>query len=622
MRSPLIAGTLIHNRYSIIQLLGQGGFARTYLAQDQGRFNELCVLKELIPTQNSRMAVEKARELFEREATILYQVRHPQIPLFRASFEYEGTEGPRLFLVQDYVAGKTYRQLLSDRKSKGEVFSEADVRSLLVQILPVLDYLHNQGIIHRDVSPENVILRQSDRQPVLIDFGVVKEMVTRWQEASGPYPATTVGKLGFSPMEQLQTGRVYPSSDLYSLAVTVVVLLTGQEPQELLEDRTATWRWHRWAAVSPELAAILDRMLLYRPGDRFGSASEVLAAMQSLPAPVAPAIAQPAALQSQFFAEGATMGWESSVMPVPPTLPSESHLPMPKGARSYPWRVMGLGAVLALMVATTSVLTLMFSGRLSSTKPTGDIQDTDQGLQAANPDPSRQALPSFSFPPSLTSFPAPKPKLYTQALMLRVPEKTTVSGTLEQNQVIDYQLLGELGQSLKLTLSNTPDVAMTIQTPDQLTLPGPKPGSTQSLNLLSGQYILRLKLRPPVKEQTYRLGIDLQPAAVSTASSISKPLLAAKSLPAGKIRKFSGWVNPGRPKRYLVRGQAGQVLTAVIVDGSVTLNLRSPSGQPIKNAYGLGDWKGKLTTTGNYQIEIMAFAPTAYKLNLSLRNPR
>jgi serine/threonine protein kinase len=622
MRSPLIAGTLIHNRYSIIQLLGQGGFARTYLAQDQGRFNELCVLKELIPTQNSRMAVEKARELFEREATILYQVRHPQIPQFRASFEYEGAEGPRLFLVQDYVAGKTYRQLLSDRKSKGEVFSEADVRSLLIQILPVLDYLHTQGIIHRDVSPENLILRQSDRQPVLIDFGVVKEMVTRWQEASGPYPATTVGKLGFSPMEQLQTGRVYPSSDLYSLAVTVVVLLTGQEPQELLEDRTATWHWHRWAAVSPELAKILDRMLLYRPGDRFGSASEVLAVMQALPPPVAPAIAQPAPLQSQF-AEGATMGWESSVMQVPPTLPSESHLPMPKGARSYPWRVMGLGAVLALMVATTSVLTLMFSGRLSSPKLAGDNRETDQEkMSATNSDPERQTLAPFLLPPSLTSFSAPKPKLYTQALMLRAPEKTTVSSTLEQNQVIDYQLLGELGQSLKLTLSNTPDVAMTIQTPDQLTLPGPKPGSTQSLNLLSGQYILRLKLSPPAKEQTYRLGIDLQPAAVSAASSVGKPLAAAMSLPAGKIRKFSGWVNPGRPKRYLVRGQAGQVLTAVVVDGSVTLNLRSPSGQPIKNAYGLGDWKGKLTTTGNYQIEIMAFSPTAYKLNLSLRNPR
>jgi serine/threonine protein kinase len=606
MRSPLLAGTLIHNRYSIIQLLGQGGFARTYLAQDQGRFNELCVLKELIPSQNSTMVVEKARELFEREATILYQVRHPQIPQFRASFEYDAAEGPRLFLVQDYVAGKTYRQLLNDRKSKGEVFSEADVRSLMVQILPVLEYLHTQGIIHRDVSPENLILRQTDRQPVLIDFGVVKEMVTRWQEANGPYPATTVGKLGFSPMEQLQTGRVYPSSDLYSLAVTVVVLLTGQEPQELFDDHSATWHWHRWATLSPELSCILDRMLLYRPGDRFGSASEVLTAMESLPPPVAPAIAQLSPSQVQF-AEGATMGWESSVMQVPPTLPSESHLPIPKGLRSYPWRVMGLGTALAVMVATTSWLTLKLSGR------------------SPLPQLDRVQIPALEVAPPPPTTPTPKPSQYSQALFLGESETTTVSGTLGRNQLIDYQLMGRPGQTLQLSLFDAPDAEMSILTPNGSTLKGAATVAAQNFNLLSnGQYTVRLQLKPGAKEQSYRLNVNLRSPILFTALPTPKKVeKIANTLPAGgKIQKISDWANPGSPKSYTVRGQAGKVLTVVVVDGSVTFNLRSPSGQPIKNAYGLGSWEGKLTKTGNYQIQVMAFTPTRFKLNLSVRNPR
>ncbi len=607
MRSPLLAGTLIHNRYSIIQLLGQGGFARTYLAQDQGRFNELCVLKELIPTQNSTMVVEKARELFEREATILYQVRHPQIPQFRASFEYDAAEGPRLFLVQDYVAGKTYRQLLNDRKSKGEVFSEQDVRALMMQILPVLNYLHTQGIIHRDISPENLILRQTDRQPVLIDFGVVKEMVTRWQEANGPYPATTVGKLGFSPMEQLQTGRVYPSSDLYSLGVTVVVLLTGQEPQALFDDRTATWHWHRLATISPELTQILDRMLLYRPGDRFGSASEVLTAMQSLPPPLAPAIAQPSSVQIPF-AEGATMGWDSSVMQVPPTLPSESHLPIPKGVRSYPWRVMGLGTALALMVATTSWLTLKLSGR--SRLPQIDaVQIPALELAPLSPSPT----------------PKPSPQVYTQALFLGASEATTVSGTLGENQVIDYQLMGHLGQILQLSLSDAPDTEMLILTPSGSTLRGAATVSAQSFDLLSnGQYTVRLKLKPGATEQSYRLDVNLRsPSMFAGLPPITQPEEIGSNLPkSDKIKKISGWANPGSPKRYTVQGQAGKVLTIVVVDGSVTFNLRSPTGQPIKNAYGLANWEGKLTKTGSYQVEVMAFSPTPFKLNLSLRDPR
>jgi serine/threonine-protein kinase len=171
MQSPITVGTILQNRYHIIHIIGQGGFGRTYLAEDQRRFNELCVLKQLIAPSTGTSGGEKAQELFEREAAILYQIEHPQIPKFREKF----AQNEKLFLVQDFVVGKTYRNLLRERQDVGTTFTEAEVLHLLRTLLPVLSYIHGQGIIHRDISPENMILRESDSLPVLIDFGVVKE---------------------------------------------------------------------------------------------------------------------------------------------------------------------------------------------------------------------------------------------------------------------------------------------------------------------------------------------------------------------------------------------------------------------------------------------------------------
>ena len=105
MYPPLPVGTVLQSRYQIVKLLGQGGFGRTYLAEDQGRFNEPCAVKEFLPQQGEDHFSSKSTELFQREATILYQIQHPQIPQFRATFEIEG----RLF----FGAGLCGRDVLS-----------------------------------------------------------------------------------------------------------------------------------------------------------------------------------------------------------------------------------------------------------------------------------------------------------------------------------------------------------------------------------------------------------------------------------------------------------------------------------------------------------------------------
>lgn len=275
-------GLLLGDRYRIIRQLGQGGFGRSYLAEDSNRFNETCVLKEFAPQVQGTYALQKAVELFEREAGILYKLQHSQIPKFRELFRAKLEDEGHLFLVQDYIEGETYRTLLDGRKRQGRKFTEPEVKQLMLQLLPVLDYIHGLGVIHRDISPDNIILRNADLLPVLIDFGGVKEVAanaesqfTQAPPNVTPHYATRLGKIGYAPHEQMQIGVVYPHSDLYALAATVLVLLTGKEPQQLIDPHTMTWNWRQEINLSPSFGMTLDKMLAYRPGDRYQSAREV-----------------------------------------------------------------------------------------------------------------------------------------------------------------------------------------------------------------------------------------------------------------------------------------------------------------------------------------------------------
>lgn len=279
-------GQILGDRYLISRLLAQGGFGRTYLAKDTNRFNEPCVLKEFAPQSQSPTILPKAEELFEREAGVLYKLQHPQIPRFRELFRTHLDGKVYLFLVQDYVEGETYRTLLDARLQQGKRFTEVEVVHLMLQILPVLDYIHAMGVIHRDISPENLIQHIGDKLPMLIDFGGVKQVAatvaSQFHHSNGTNsPATLLGKVGYAPREQLQTGTVYPHSDLYALAATVLVLLTGKEPQELIDPRTLTWHWRQEINLNPMLGSLLDKMLSPNIGDRYENAQQVLQVFSS-----------------------------------------------------------------------------------------------------------------------------------------------------------------------------------------------------------------------------------------------------------------------------------------------------------------------------------------------------
>ncbi|NEP57885.1 MAG: protein kinase [Symploca sp. SIO2G7] len=279
--SYLAYGTRLRDRYIIKRELGQGGFGRTYLAEDTGRFNELVTLKELTPANQGTFALQKAEELFQREAVMLHKLSSPQIPRFWDFFR----EGRRLFLVQDYIEGKTYQSLLEERIAIGQTFSEAEIIRIFQQLLPVLSYIHTVGVIHRDISPDNIICRAQDNTPVLIDLGGVRQILeptaahSQYPPASGSL--TRLGKVGYAPEEQLRLGIAAPHSDLYALGVTAIVLMTGKQPQDLIDSNTLDWLWQKELSLSQQMSNILSRMVAPQPSERFPSAEEIL---QQLPA--------------------------------------------------------------------------------------------------------------------------------------------------------------------------------------------------------------------------------------------------------------------------------------------------------------------------------------------------
>ncbi|MEH2329645.1 serine/threonine-protein kinase [Nostoc sp.] len=283
---PLAVGQVVDNRYQIIRHLGQGGFGRTYLAEDINKSHQICVLKEFAPQVEEHQDLQKAKELFEREANVLKKLQHLQIPRFHASLQVKIGTKDFFFLVQDYVDGDNYYQLLEQRQSQGKTFSEEEVITLLQQILPVLSYIHSQDVIHRDISADNLIWRRSDNLPVLIDFGGVKQLPASqgfWRTKLAENN-TLLGKKGYAPEEQLRQGKAFFNSDLYSLAVTSLVLLTGEEPQKLYDSYQGIWGWGKQIQVSPQLEAVLKKMLAYRPSDRYQRAEQIL---RDLPSPTA-----------------------------------------------------------------------------------------------------------------------------------------------------------------------------------------------------------------------------------------------------------------------------------------------------------------------------------------------
>ena len=341
--SPLTPGSTLEKRYRILRELGRGGFGRTYLAEDINRYSEQCVLKEFSPVVHS----PKAAELFDRESSMLYSLQHPQIPRFRELLRTDINGNQCLFLVQDYIPGQTYEEILISRQQQGKNFSEAEVTQLLFQLLPILEYIHSKNLIHRDISPDNIIQHDADKLPFLIDFGSVKQIAANAVLQFNGQSDTAIGKQGYSPAEQMRQGKVSPASDLYALAVTALVLLTGKKPQKLYDVNNKTWDWRSHVNVSQNLGTVLDKMLAEAAGDRYQSAKAVREALKD------PKLSQISSIISQMV----TMNFVGRPFKNTTQTPTNNHTPVsqtPQIVKNYnilkliPWKAVASLSVVLL----------------------------------------------------------------------------------------------------------------------------------------------------------------------------------------------------------------------------------------------------------------------------------
>jgi len=281
---------ILRDRYLPIKLLATGGFGAAFLAidRDTPRMRQ-CVVKQFQPSGNlTEDALEKARILFTQEAGVLEEIgnEHQQIPKLFAFFTITvpnlkiNKSEQFFYLVQEYISGQTLEEELVEQGN----FSELKILKILREILPVLQFIHDKGIIHRDIKPSN-IMRHCDGRLFLLDFGAVKLIANTSSSSTGIY------SLGFAPPEQMQGSQVFPSTDLYALAVTLITLLTDKEANKLFDAYTNQWQWRSQISINPRLADILDKMLLPAANQRFQSSQEVLEAL--FPAPSAQTVLPP-----------------------------------------------------------------------------------------------------------------------------------------------------------------------------------------------------------------------------------------------------------------------------------------------------------------------------------------
>ncbi|MFE4105667.1 protein kinase domain-containing protein [Almyronema epifaneia] len=278
LRNLCRSGQLFRDRYRILKVLGRGGFGVTFLAQDAALpGSPLCVIKQLSPKVRNSLSLERAKIRFRREARILSQLgSHSQVPMLLDYFTIKG----EFYLVQEFVQGDT----LAREVRRSGIHSELQVKQFLKEILPVIQYIHHQRVIHRDIKPPNIIRCRDYQRLVLIDFGAVRECLAEADEAGYRAPTTQfVGTIGFAPPEQLALRPTY-ASDIYALGVTCLYLLTGRSPIEFdTYAESGELRWQKSVQLSAHFSAILTKMLKPDVRDRYQQIEEVQRALELEP---------------------------------------------------------------------------------------------------------------------------------------------------------------------------------------------------------------------------------------------------------------------------------------------------------------------------------------------------
>ena len=354
-------GQILQERYRIISMLGQGGMGAVYRAWDM-RLDVVIALKEMVPQPGlDAQLLSELRRQFQQEANVLARLHHPYLVRVTDFFE----QGGNAYLVMDFVEGEN----LADRIKREGALSEAQVLSWADQLLSALAYCHSQGVIHRDIKPQNVVI-QADGQAMLVDFGLVK----LW-DPHDPRTKTAMRGMGtpeYAPPEQYdaEMGHTGPRSDVYSLGSTLYHALTGQAPPTatMRIARPGTFQMPRALnpGLSPNIEAAILRSTELAFDRRFATAEDMGAALRGEVPP------------------GGPTDWATTVIPGAPSAPTAAPpyqpLPVTPGAQPAPpdqrrrapaWAwVLGALGVLVVVGAAVIIAVVLSRGGIAIGRPT------------------------------------------------------------------------------------------------------------------------------------------------------------------------------------------------------------------------------------------------------------
>ncbi|MEG4113438.1 MULTISPECIES: bifunctional serine/threonine-protein kinase/ABC transporter substrate-binding protein [unclassified Microcoleus] len=277
-------GDILRDRYQIIGQLGEGGFARTYTANDALGHpeNPLCVVKEIGPPPSKDPDVlHRAQVQFETEAESLISLEQcSRIPRLIEHFQEQG----RFYLIQEYIAGNP----LNNEIGSGRQFRESEVIDLLQDILEVLDCVHKKHIIHRDIKPSNLIRCNRSGKIAVIDFGAVKGISNLAIQGGQITQTRVIGTEGYMPAEQWKNQPRF-NSDIYAVGIIGIQAIAGLDIADFFNhQKTGELVWHYstddrpMVQISDKLKKVLNKMVRYHFNDRYQSAAEVLQDLRAL----------------------------------------------------------------------------------------------------------------------------------------------------------------------------------------------------------------------------------------------------------------------------------------------------------------------------------------------------
>jgi serine/threonine protein kinase len=532
-----MAAKVLDGRYKLIKTLGVGGFGQTFIARDMRRpGSPPCVVKQLKPASDDPNFIREARRLFNTEAETLEKLgKHDQIPQLLAYFEEE----QQFYLVQEFIEGHSLydelhpkvtevepdededddmetliRVIESKQPPRSKTLSESEVVAILKDVLDILAFVHSEGVIHRDIKPDNLIRRKKDGKIVLIDFGAVKAFQegAAIETNNGDSRFTvTIGTPGYMPNEQC-AGRPNYSSDLYALGMVAIKALTGLNPTDIATDiATGELVWRNQAKVNNGLAMVLTRMVRYLYTQRYQSAKEVLKGLTAFSISEETVSKTPTAIVHSTGKPSNLANYNPDL--ARPIASTSNRMVSKTNSQSNSGSAFLIAGLLGMVAITGMTIPFLMRSQL---KPANVPTPAPTVVVEVTPNASPGTDPAGNPSPVATTVPS-NPNNLSQTLILEAGKESSVSGTLKANSTSSYLLSVKAGQKLKTDLSGA-GIVMTVMDTNNSPIANAA-GVTSFEGSLSatGVYMIQLKTGTGVTQSNYILKALLSEETASPA---------------------------------------------------------------------------------------------------------